>query len=72
MATVSEELFLLLSYACRYITKLSLDPSMSLNRGKIRDFLFFKSQNFLIEKKFFVLRAKIFRAQLEKIFFLLL
>ena len=42
---------------------------MSLNPGKIRIFLIFKSQNFLIEKKIFALRAKIFRAQQEKIFF---
>ena len=42
---------------------------MSLNPGKIRIFLIFKSQNFLIEKKNFALRAKIFRAQQEKIFF---
>ena len=41
---------------------------MSLNPGKIRIFLIFKSQNFLIEKKIFALRAKIFRAQQEKIF----
>ena len=43
--------------------------SMSLNPGKIRIFLIFKSQNFLIEKKIFALRAKIFCAQQEKIFF---
>ena len=42
---------------------------MSLNPGKIRIFLIFKSQNFLIEKKIFALRAKIFRAQQEKYFF---
>ena len=43
---------------------------MSLNRGKIRDFLIFKSQNFLIEKKNFrAARENFSRTTGEDIFF---